>query len=395
MMNRITAFAGVCLVPAGTMVLATIVATATWSSQAQSPSDTVERRDNPPLAVPATPGPAIEAVAPFAATPMVVVDEMLKLARVGPNDFVVDLGSGDGRLVLTAVTKFGARGGFGVDIDASLVDYANRKAMEAGVYERARFHVRDLFVTDIHEATVVTVYLLPIAMNRLQAKLLAELAPGSRVVSHDYPFRSWRRGSRGGARRAGKKRLHRPPQHGDLPVHGAGARAAPGSVSRTHEPAGPPQGRRRERAARTNFNERYAAGRASRTARIAARPRCGGHHRRHRDRRWNLPDAGAGRRCRRRRGMDARDVARGRRDLVHRRVVLRGARVDIPARRRRLSLSHPRIRARRELSVRLGARDRHQPGLHCAARIRVRRLSVAPAAPRPAFGGAYGRRCCR
>ena len=122
---------------------------------------------------------------------MLVVDEMLKLARVGPNDFVVDLGSGDGRLVLTAVTKFGARGGFGVDIDASLVDYANRKALEAGVYERARFHVRDLFVTDIHEATVVTVYLLPIAMNRLQAKLLAELAPGSRVVSHDYPFRSW------------------------------------------------------------------------------------------------------------------------------------------------------------------------------------------------------------
>jgi hypothetical protein len=191
MINRITAFAGVCLVPAGVALLATIVATATWPSQAQSPSDAVERRDNPPLAVPATPGPAVEAVAPFAATPMLVVDEMLKLAGVGPNDFVVDLGSGDGRLVLTAVTKFGARGGFGVDIDASLVDYANRKAHEAGVYDRARFHVRDLFVTDIHEATVVTVYLLPIAMNRLQAKLLAELAPGSRVVSHDYPFRSW------------------------------------------------------------------------------------------------------------------------------------------------------------------------------------------------------------
>jgi hypothetical protein len=170
-----------------------VIAAATASpARAQLPADAVERRDNPPLAAPNAAAPAIEAVAPFAATPMLVVDEMLKLASVGPNDFVVDLGSGDGRLVLTAVTRFGARGGFGVDIDASLVDYANRKAHEAGVYERARFHVRDLFVTDIHEATVVTVYLLPIAMNRLQAKLLAELAPGTRVVSHDYPFRSWR-----------------------------------------------------------------------------------------------------------------------------------------------------------------------------------------------------------
>lgn len=188
-MNRITAFADVCFVPAAAIFVAAIfVAPAT---HAQSPAGAGERRDNPPLAAPSAARPAVEAVAPFAATPMLVVDEMLKLAGVGPNDFVIDLGSGDGRLVLTAVAKFGARGGFGVDIEASLVDYANRKAQEAGIYDRARFHERDLFVTDIHEATVVTVYLLPIAMNRLQAKLLAELAPGSRVVSHDYPFRSW------------------------------------------------------------------------------------------------------------------------------------------------------------------------------------------------------------
>lgn len=190
-MNRITALANICFVRAAMILFATMAVAAALPARAQSPADAVERRDNPPLAAPNAAGPAVEAVAPFATTPMAVVDEMLKLAHVGPNDFVVDLGSGDGRLVLTAVTKFGARGGFGVDIDASLVDYANRKAQEAGVYERARFHVRDLFVTDIHEATVVTVYLLPIAMNRLQAKLLAELAPGSRVVSHDYPFRSW------------------------------------------------------------------------------------------------------------------------------------------------------------------------------------------------------------
>jgi len=136
------------------------------------------------------PSPAL--VAPFVSTPMTVVDAMLELASVGPSDVVVDLGSGDGRLVITAVTKFGARSGFGVDIDPTLVDYANRKAQEAGVTARVQFFVRDLFVTDVRDATVVTVYLLPIAMNRLEEKLLAELAPGTRVVSHDYPFRGWR-----------------------------------------------------------------------------------------------------------------------------------------------------------------------------------------------------------
>lgn len=132
-----------------------------------------------------------KAVAPFAATPMWVVDEMLRLAAVGPSDFVIDLGSGDGRLVLAAVGTFAARGGFGVDIDATLVDYANRKARADGLFDRAQFFERDLFETDISKATVVTVYLLPIAMERLQRKLQAELAPGTRVVSHDYPFRSW------------------------------------------------------------------------------------------------------------------------------------------------------------------------------------------------------------
>lgn len=158
---------------------------------AQATPDLPERRDNAPTAAGNATAPPPEAVAPFATTPMSVVDEMLALARVGPADYVIDLGSGDGRLVIAAVTKFGARGGEGVDIDASLVDYSNRKAHEAGVADRVRFHVRDLFVTDLGKASVVTVYLLPIAMNRLEAKLLAELAPGSRVVSHDYPLRGW------------------------------------------------------------------------------------------------------------------------------------------------------------------------------------------------------------
>lgn len=132
-----------------------------------------------------------QAIAPFAATPTSVVGEMLELASVGPADVVVDLGSGDGRLVIAAVREFGAHRGFGVDIDASLVDYANRKAAEDGVADRAKFYVRDLFVTDVKEATVVTIYLLPIAMDRLERKLAAELAPGTRVVSHDYPLRGW------------------------------------------------------------------------------------------------------------------------------------------------------------------------------------------------------------
>jgi SAM-dependent methyltransferase len=130
-------------------------------------------------------------VAPYAATPDDVVTEMLKLARVGPADYVVDLGSGDGRLVIAAVKQFGARGGFGVDINRDFVAYANAKASEAGLADRARFYARDLFETEIAGATVVTVYLLPAIMGRVSAKLRAELAPGTRVVSHDFPFPDW------------------------------------------------------------------------------------------------------------------------------------------------------------------------------------------------------------
>ena len=130
-------------------------------------------------------------VAPYVTTPESVVDEMLLLARVGPDDFVVDLGSGDGRVVIAAVSKFNARGGFGVDIDESLVSYSNAKAQAAGVADRAKFYLRDMFKTDIREASVVTVYLLPRGMNKLRSKLLAELKPGTRVVAHDYQFQAW------------------------------------------------------------------------------------------------------------------------------------------------------------------------------------------------------------
>jgi Methyltransferase domain len=132
-----------------------------------------------------------ESAAPYVPTPWVIVDEVLQLAGVGPADYVVDLGSGDGRLVLAAVARHGARGGFGVDILADLVAEANASAARQGVADRVGFQVRDLFETPVGEATVVTLYLLPTSIPRLEGKLLAELAPGSRVVSHDYPFPDW------------------------------------------------------------------------------------------------------------------------------------------------------------------------------------------------------------
>ncbi len=131
-----------------------------------------------------------ESAAPFVATPWSIVDEILRLAEVGPQDFVVDLGSGDGRLVIAAVARYRPRGGFGVDIDRNLV-VANANAVSAGVADRVRFEERDLFATDVREASVVTVYLLPKVMGRLERKLRAQLRPGARVVANDYPFPTW------------------------------------------------------------------------------------------------------------------------------------------------------------------------------------------------------------
>jgi len=126
---------------------------------------------------------------PYVATPQVTVDEMLRLAAVGPEDFVIDLGSGDGRIVVTAAKKFGARG-LGVDIDWRLVSQAEENARLAGVADRARFREQDLFQADLGQATVITAYLLPFVMLKLRPKLLA-LKPGTRIVSHDFDFGDW------------------------------------------------------------------------------------------------------------------------------------------------------------------------------------------------------------
>jgi hypothetical protein len=127
---------------------------------------------------------------PYVPTPQVVVDEMLKLAGVTEKDFVIDLGSGDGRMIITAARKFKANG-LGVDIDTKLVELSNKQAKVDGVAERAKFIEQDMFKADISKATVVTLYVLPDFMEKLRPKLLAELKPGARIVAHDYYMSGW------------------------------------------------------------------------------------------------------------------------------------------------------------------------------------------------------------
>ena len=127
---------------------------------------------------------------PYVPSPESVVSDMLRYAEVGPNDFLIDLGSGDGRIVRTAAKVFGARG-FGVEIKEALVRQANEAARKEGLGERARFFKQDLFKTDLSQATVVTMYLLPDTVNLLRDKFLAELKPGTRIISHDYPLTGW------------------------------------------------------------------------------------------------------------------------------------------------------------------------------------------------------------
>jgi hypothetical protein len=128
---------------------------------------------------------------PYVPTPLVVVEHMLRVANVGAGDYVIDLGSGDGVIVLTAARLYKA-GGMGVDIDADLVRLSNDKAVKMGVADRVRFAQQDVLKTDLSKATVVTLYLLPGMMLNLRTKIFTELKPGTRVVSHDYHFGDWR-----------------------------------------------------------------------------------------------------------------------------------------------------------------------------------------------------------
>jgi SAM-dependent methyltransferase len=125
---------------------------------------------------------------PYVQTPMEIVERMLRMAEVKKDDYVIDLGSGDGRIIIEAA-KRGARG-LGVDLDPNLVKHATENARQAGVAERVRFEVRDIFATDLSAATVVAFYLLPEFNAKLLPRLLA-LKPGTRIVSHDGGIGDW------------------------------------------------------------------------------------------------------------------------------------------------------------------------------------------------------------
>jgi SAM-dependent methyltransferase len=128
---------------------------------------------------------------PYMPTHEKVVAEMLKVAKVGKDDVLYDLGSGDGRIIITAAKEFGTRG-VGVDIDPDLIREARQNAVKAGVADKVKFIQQDLFETDIREATVVTLYLWPEINLRLRPKLLSDLRPGTRVVSHNHDMGDWK-----------------------------------------------------------------------------------------------------------------------------------------------------------------------------------------------------------
>jgi predicted RNA methylase len=129
--------------------------------------------------------PAVRTDVIYLPTPQEVVDAMLKLAKVTASDVVYDLGSGDGRIPVTAAKTYGARA-VGIDIDPQRIAEANANAKSNGVTDKVRFLNQDLFTSDIKEASVVTLYLLPTLNVRLLPKLNKELRPGTRVVSHSF-----------------------------------------------------------------------------------------------------------------------------------------------------------------------------------------------------------------
>jgi precorrin-6B methylase 2 len=128
---------------------------------------------------------------PFVTTPSDVVIGMLRLAGTGPADLVADLGSGDGRIVIAAAREFGARG-LGIELDPRLVEKSRANAKAAAVAERVSFVHGDVLLADISKASVVTVYLLPQLIDRLQPRFLGELHPGTRIVSHAFVMTGWK-----------------------------------------------------------------------------------------------------------------------------------------------------------------------------------------------------------
>lgn len=145
------------------------------------------------IALPAAVGGAatVEPDVPYVPTPPGVVEAMLKLADVRAQDFVIDLGSGDGRILIAAAKRYGARG-YGVEIEGSLVSAARAEAERQGVSGRVEFREENLYITDFRRASVMTLYLFPKLLMDLRPRFIAELEPGSRIVSHDFDMQDWR-----------------------------------------------------------------------------------------------------------------------------------------------------------------------------------------------------------
>jgi SAM-dependent methyltransferase len=165
--------------PKSVVLLRTFAVIACLIAGASFPLHAQQRQSRPNLDV------------PFVPTNQPTVEAMLRIANVGPNDFVIDLGSGDGRILIAAAKLRGARG-FGVDLDPERVRESTENAKAAGVSDRVQFFQRNLFDTKISEATVVTMYLLPRVNLELRPRLFSELKPGTRVVSHDFSMDDWK-----------------------------------------------------------------------------------------------------------------------------------------------------------------------------------------------------------
>ncbi len=144
------------------------------------------------LAAAAAPLAAQRGDVPYVPTPPEVVDVMLNLGQVHKGDVLYDLGCGDGRIVVAAVQKFAAARGTGIDINPERIKEAEENARQAGVADRARFIEKNLFDADLHDATVVTLYLLPDVNLRLRPKLLKDLKVGTRIVSHQFDMGDWK-----------------------------------------------------------------------------------------------------------------------------------------------------------------------------------------------------------
>jgi ribosomal protein L11 methylase PrmA len=157
----------------------------------QTNASTVRNLAAPPVVEAQAQAPTRTPDVIYVPTPPEVVEAMLKVANVKSGDVVYDLGCGDGRIVVTAAQKYGARG-IGIDIDPQRIKEANENVQKAGVGDRVKIMQADLFENNISEATVVTLYLLPSLNVKMMPKLMKELKPGTRIVSHAFDMGDWK-----------------------------------------------------------------------------------------------------------------------------------------------------------------------------------------------------------